>query len=176
LTKATWIQLAIGAAVALGLVGAAVWRGESARPATSREPASKSDPGVPAANDAASAADPAPSLLVPRAPPVPTPAPQDEASLMAQLRRLADEDPARAIELAREGNKRFPGSPDASERTSILIHALAREGFATEARRTAEDMVNHFPDSRWVQEIEQFTGAHRHRNVRLNADGGIEFY
>ncbi len=97
---------------------------------------------------------------------------------MAQLRSLAGSDRPRAIELARDGNQRFPDSPDAPERTSLLIHALAGEGNASEARRTAEDMVNHYPDSHWIQEIEQFTGAHRYvnRNLRLNADGGLEYY
>jgi hypothetical protein len=95
---------------------------------------------------------------------------------MKQLRGLAGTDRRRAIELAREGNARFPDSPEASERTAILIHALAGEGYASEARKAAEDMVNHYPDSSWVRDIEEFTGAHRHRNLRLNADGGLEYY
>jgi hypothetical protein len=32
-------------------------------------------------------------------------------------------------------------------------------------------MVNHYPDSEWVREIERFSGAHRHRNLSVN-DGG----
>jgi hypothetical protein len=95
---------------------------------------------------------------------------------MAQLRSLADAGRPPAIELAREGNRRFPDSPDAPERTSILIHSLSREGHAAEARSAAEDMVNHYADSSWVREVELFTGAHRHRNLRLNADGGLEYY
>jgi hypothetical protein len=46
----------------------------------------------------------------------------------------------------------------------------------SEARGAAERMVNHYPDSDWVREIERFTGAHRHRNVRLNDAGEIEYY
>jgi hypothetical protein len=100
----------------------------------------------------------------------------DEATLMARLRSVKDTDPALAIDLAREGNRRFPETPDAPERASILIHSLARQGLASEARGEAEDMVNAYPDSSWVREIEQFTGAHRHRNLRFSDDGGIEFY
>jgi hypothetical protein len=37
-------------------------------------------------------------------------------------------------------------------------------------------MVNGYPDSDWVREIERFTGAHRHRSVRLNDAGVIEFH
>jgi hypothetical protein len=99
----------------------------------------------------------------------------EEAQLMARLRQLAEHDSARAVALAREGNRRFPDSPDAPERTSILIHALAEEGEAMKARGEAEEMVNHYPDSDWVREIERFTGAHRHRNLRIT-DAGAMIY
>ena len=46
----------------------------------------------------------------------------------------------------------------------------------SEARGEAEYMVNHFPDSSWVREIEGFTGAHRHRNIRVNDAGQLEYY
>src|SRR3954462_2266722 len=46
----------------------------------------------------------------------------EEAQLMARLRQLAEHDPQRAVAVAREGNRRFPDSPYAPERTSILIH------------------------------------------------------
>jgi hypothetical protein len=32
-------------------------------------------------------------------------------------------------------------------------------------------MVKHYPDADWVREIERFTGAHRHRNIRANSAG-----
>jgi hypothetical protein len=66
----------------------------------------------------------------------------DEAALMSLLRSARDNDPALAIALAREGNRRFPGSSDAPERGSILIHALAEQGLSSEARSEAEDMVS----------------------------------
>jgi hypothetical protein len=37
-------------------------------------------------------------------------------------------------------------------------------------------MVNHYPDSAWVRDVEVFTGAHRHRSIRLNDEGGLEYY
>ena len=94
---------------------------------------------------------------------------------MARLRSTAESDPELAVRYALEGNARFGDSADGPERASILIHSLARLGRASEARGEAEDMVNHYPDSPWVREIERFTGAHRHRNVRLAEDGAIEF-
>jgi hypothetical protein len=95
---------------------------------------------------------------------------------MAELRSANGNDPSLAVKLAREGNERFPDSDDAPERTSILIHALAELDRPSEARGEAEHMVNHYPDSEWVREIEQFTGAHRHRNLRLRDDGTVEAY
>ena len=96
-----------------------------------------------------------------------------EPQLMVMLRILSQKDPAAAIELAREGNRRFPDSPDAPERASILVHALAALDRPSEARGEAEEMVNHYPDSNWVREVERFIGAHRHRNVRLNDAGEL---
>ena len=96
---------------------------------------------------------------------------------MAELRKArAARQYARAIKLAREGNRRFPDSAMAPERESILIHSLADDEQRSEARGEAERMVNHYPDSKWVREIERFTGAHRHRNVRLNDAGELEYY
>ena len=99
----------------------------------------------------------------------------EEAQLMARLRQLAEHDPQGAVAVARDGNRRFPDSPYAPERTSILIHALADEGESMKARGEAEEMVNHYPDSDWVREIERFTGAHRHRNLRIT-DAGAMIY
>jgi hypothetical protein len=102
--------------------------------------------------------------------------PLDESTLMVRLRSVKDGDPAAAVDLAREGNRRFSDSPDAPERTSILVHALVGQGRASEARGEAEDMVNRYPDSSWVREVELFTGAHRHRNIRLTEAGTLEYY
>jgi hypothetical protein len=98
-----------------------------------------------------------------------------ETQLMARLRQLAEQDPSQAVIVAREGNRRFPDSPSAPERTSILIHARATVGEPMQARGEAEEMVNKYPDSAWVREVERFTGAHRYRSVRVN-DAGVLVY
>jgi hypothetical protein len=92
---------------------------------------------------------------------------------MAELRSVKDTNPALAEQLARDGNRRYPDSALAPERASILIHALANEGRPMEARGEAEDMVNRYPNSDWVREIEAFTGAHRHGNAHYTDDGQI---
>ncbi len=58
----------------------------------------------------------------------------NEAVLMARLRGVAGSDFPLAVRLASAGNRRFPDSPDAPERASILIHALAAQGLSSEAR------------------------------------------
>ncbi len=137
--------------------------------------ASPDDTSTPAPQPAASAELPAVSVAAPTAP-APAASAFDEGELMRVLRSARGNDPGLAVELAREGNRRFPTSPDAPERASILIHALTEQGHASEARGEAEDMVNRYPDSTWVHEIERFTGAHRHRNVRVDDQGQLVFY
>jgi hypothetical protein len=142
-------------------------------------------PSAPAQPPAPAPPPPGPTAAAQNAPPpAPTPsvsaeaavARMNEAVLMARLRELAATDSAQAIELARAGNKKFPDSPDAPERESILIHALVTQNQLSDARAEAEYMVNHYPDSTWVRQIEGFTGAHRHRNIRLNDAGQLEYY
>ena len=122
---------------------------------------------------------PAPSHVValPDARPAQPAQESTEANLMLRLHnaRTAKQHEL-AIQLAREGNKRFPNTQLAPERHSILVHSLADNEQRTDARGEAEFMVNHYPDSDWVREIERFTGAHRHSNVRLNDAGEIEYY
>ena len=184
-----WIRVGSGAValVAAALAATLAWRSSGAAPgaqvATARmapgQAASGSpSPGAPPARAPNSAAvlqgasrDHAESA------PADTPAQAlDEPALMDRLRRVKEENPATAVALAREGNFRFPDSPDAAERSSILVHALAAQGLSSEARGEAEDMVNRYPDSSWVREVELFTGAHRHRNLRLGENGALEYY
>ena len=164
--------LIVGGVAALALVTAAR-RCDKSKPVESeQENASESSAPAPARTAAA----PRPPALVPAAPTAAPAGPLSETQLMARLRSIKESNPAAAIELARDGNKRFPETADAPERASILIHALASQGASSEARGEAEAMVNHYPDSDWVREIEQFTGAHRHRNIRLNDAGQLEYY
>jgi hypothetical protein len=172
----TLLSSALGLAV---LTGGVFWAAKRAPEAVPEHAASVTSPASPGENVAEVAAPrvAAPTLPAPAAPvPVTSaPTPEDENALMSELRNFKDTDPEFAIERAREGNRRFPDSAAAPERSSILIHALASLGRASEARGEAEDMVNRYPDSEWVREVERFTGAHRHRNVHLNAEGQLAF-
>jgi len=176
-----WLAAAAGVAgVAIAIGAVVAWRATS----TSSGPEPAPAPPPPAADAGAAAppagtSAPAPTAATARPAP-PRPAPEQlaklgEAVLMARLRKVAGSDPAAAVELAREGNRRFPDSPDAPERESILIHALAALDRPSEARGRAEFMVNHYPASTWVREIEAFTGAHPHRDLRMNDAGQMQY-
>jgi len=168
------------AGVAIAIAAAVSWRATS----TSSGPEPVPAPPPPAVD--AGAASPRAGSSAPAGPPAtahparPRLAPEQlaklgEAVLMARLREVAGPDPTAAVELAREGNRRFPDSADAPERESILIHALAALDRPSEARGRAELMVNHYPDSTWVREIEAFTGAHPHRDLRMNDAGQMQY-
>jgi hypothetical protein len=180
--------LIAGLALLLALLVFAFWRAVSA-PRSSGENGAATAEGR---SDGPAIAAPVPSLAArPPAAPSPTaappraaaaappaasaPAPLDEPHLMERLRSIKDGDPAAAVELARAGNRRFPESPDAPERTSILIHALVATDRASEARGQAEDMVNRYAPSSFTREVEQFTGAHPHRDIRVTDAGTVEY-
>ena len=159
-SKARLIAIAIGAlALAIAI---AVWHGLSAdeTPAGKRPPLPRREPRgrprprrfpAPPSGPAAAAPNAPPDAAAPSAAVEATVARMNEAVLMAHLREVARTDSAQTIEIARAGNKKFPDSPDAPERYSILIHALITQDKLSEGRAEAEYMVNHFPDSSWVR-------------------------
>jgi len=188
-SRAVASRLAIGAAILAAAVVAVLWQSESsggkAKPAGGTVPATAEvipprlapSPPPATATSPVPTEPPRPQAASPDTRPASPPAQLGEAGLMERLRKArATGQHGLAIQLAREGNRRFPDSASAPERHSILIHSLADDEQRTEARGEAEYMVNHYPDSDWVREIERFTGAHRHRNVRLNDAGEIEYY
>ena len=189
-SRARLIATSVGALILAAVI--AVWHAERqetqadkvvvpplpAAPAPLPPPPETAAPNAPAAGPGPAAASPNPPAPAP--PPSPSVeasvARMDEAVLMAKLRKVAKTDSAQAVELARLGNKKFPDSSDAPERHSILIHALVTQNQLSQGRAEAEYMVNHYPDSKWVRDIEGFTGAHRHRNIRVNDAGQLEYY
>ncbi len=93
----------------------------------------------------------APAVAPPAAAPAPTPAAgRDDLVAMETLRELLNSEPRRAIELARQANKRAPDSPDAAERAWIVVKALASLKRFHEARDEAAAMAGKYPDSAWA--------------------------
>ena len=83
---------------------------------------------------------------------------------------------ARSLRSAREVVSPPNARGGSAESELMSIRALAASGASFAARGRAEQVVNDYPDSDWVREIERFTGAHRHRNVRLNGQGVLESF
>jgi len=95
---------------------------------------------------------PAPEPVRLRLPATPSPA-VTEPALMSAIRELGAPDPARALELAREGNRRFPNSADVAERTWTVCRSLAALGRFSEAQQEARQMVQQYPDTTWAGDV-----------------------
>ena len=90
-----------------------------------------------------------------RPPPAPPPPAVTEPALMSAIRELGAADPARALELAREGNRRFPNGADAAERTWTICKSLAALGRFSEAQQEARRMVQQYPDTTWASDVKR---------------------
>jgi hypothetical protein len=79
----------------------------------------------------------------------------DDLVAMETLRELLNSEPRRAIELARQANKRAPDSPDAAERAWIVVKALASLKRFHEARDEAAALAGRYPDSSWAMDAKR---------------------
>jgi hypothetical protein len=78
-----------------------------------------------------------------------------EAALMERLRGLDGSDPPLTFQLAREGNARFPDSPDAAERSWMVAKSLVDMHRLHEAYEEAQSMVNRYPGTSWAQDLQR---------------------
>ena len=103
-----------------------------------------------------SGASPAPAMPS-TAPPRTTPitAAAYQAEQMTALRALVDAEPQKAIDMARQANRRFPKSPDAAERSWIVVKGLANLKRFHEARDEAKAMVQKYPDNQFARDAER---------------------
>jgi type IV secretory pathway VirB10-like protein len=157
---------------ALVVVGVAVGVKMSAPSPKAAEPPPADEPKQPEAPvPAPEPTPPRPPVVDAMVPPTPQLAPKkaatakpkllDESELMQRLRKAQDtDDYVLSYDLARDGLRRFPDSPDAPEMAAMVVKSLARQGKASEARAEAEVMVNKYAGTRWAREVEQHTGAH----------------
>lgn len=114
---------------------------------------------------AVDASVPLPSPPPPKKPAAVKPKMLTEAELLDRLRKAQDTDEyLLSYDLAREGLRRFPQSPDAPEMAAMVVKSLARQGKVSEARAEAEEMVNKYAGTKWAREVERHTGAHPHVN------------
>lgn len=83
-----------------------------------------------------------------------------EGTPMDRLRALVDVDPAAALALAREDERRAPDSPEGDERSFCAMQALVHLGRIAAARDEATDFFARHPESPWGARVERLTGAH----------------
>ena len=83
------------------------------------------------------------------------PAPITEAQLMATLREMGGTSPQRSIELAREGQRRFPNSAGAAERDFVVVQSLVNQKRFHEARDEARAMVSKYPDNQFALDAQR---------------------
>lgn len=144
------IWLATSAAVALGAAGAL--RGD---PGIARNQPTESSSRVvqsPVISEQATAAACAATASV--AFPIPhVPTLLDEISLMQNLDRLGESDPAVSLRLARDGNARFPRSADAAQRAWIVVKALVNMKRFEEAKNEASVMVDKYRGTTWAADV-----------------------
>ena len=78
-----------------------------------------------------------------------------EAALMVRLRELGETDPPLSLRLAREGNDRFPNSPDAPERAFIVVKSLVDMARFKEAQAEARKMLKAYPNDPRTLDVER---------------------
>jgi hypothetical protein len=109
-------------------------------------------------------ADPSEVGITPRAAAASPTAPSKFATEVELGRALAETwetDPARALALSEEGEKRFGESPRAVERRLYEIKALVKLDRIGSARSKAERYLAAYPPGPMTDEVERLTGVHR---------------
>lgn len=153
--------LAIAAAVllagAVGLIGLRQRPAEVPRPKSPElvaGSAAAATPLAPASPRPSPNASVQPALLTaPVAVPSATSVGPDERSLMSTLRELRGSDPTRTLQLARDGNQRFPNSPDVAERSWVIVKSLSDLGRHDEARAEGRILVERYRETRWGEDV-----------------------
>ena len=74
---------------------------------------------------------------------------------MAKIRELGSSDLELSLKLAREGNQRYPNSPDAVERAWFICKSLTGLGRVEEARSEARQMVQKYPGTSWTSDVQR---------------------
>lgn len=98
-------------------------------------------------------AEPAPSASAVAAEP-------DEAALMAKIREIGESNPELSIQLAREGNTRYPNSPEAAERAWRIAKSLVNLKRFHEARDEAKIMVEKYRGTEWANDVARHLLVH----------------
>jgi hypothetical protein len=102
----------------------------------------------------------APSTPASQAQPSVTAVALDEPALMGKLRQSVPTDPAVAVTLADDGEKRFPNSQFREEREALAIRALINLQRIGAARGRAYPFLERYPNGPYSHEVAAMTGVH----------------
>lgn len=83
----------------------------------------------------------------------------DEQTLMQQIRDTVRTKPKLAEALAREGRERFPDSPDADERDTLLVSAVFNQHQLDRARIETFYYFKHHPGGHFSEYLTALTGV-----------------
>ena len=81
-----------------------------------------------------------------------------EEDLLGRLRDEVDRNPAQALELAAEGERRHPGGRSADERELLRMRALVHLGEISAAREAAARFFERYPNSPFGPQVSRLTG------------------
>jgi hypothetical protein len=79
----------------------------------------------------------------------------NEVALMVRLHQLGETNPPLSLRLAREGNARFPHTPDAPERAFIVVKSLVDMARFKEAQGEARKMLKDYPNDPHTLDVER---------------------
>lgn len=100
----------------------------------------------------------------------------DEGELLAEMRAALTADPAQALRLARDAERRFGETRHAAERGRVAIEALVRLNDIAEARNQAEPFIRKHRGTDQARYVESLTGVHPRpsgpREARTGPSGG----
>jgi hypothetical protein len=84
----------------------------------------------------------------------------DETALMDRIRKDVRSDPQTAVNLADEGEQRFPDSPLREEREALAIDALINMQKMGSARGRADLFLRRYPNGKYAAHVGNMTGVH----------------
>jgi hypothetical protein len=76
-----------------------------------------------------------------------------EMQMLAVAQRVLASDPSRALRLAHQGDREFPGSMFAAERKQVGLLALVQLGRLDEARRLGQPFLVAYPNAPWSERL-----------------------
>jgi hypothetical protein len=122
---------------------------------TTNNPTQPQDDDNARSDEEATRAHPAADAADKTAPVIPDSRLEREMQMLAVAQRVLSEDPDRALRMARQGDREFPGSMFSAERKQLTLFALVQLGRVDEARRSGLPFLRAYPNAPWSARLRQ---------------------